>query len=242
MTASLSLSDTKLWIMIPCAGFGHRMQSKMAKQYLPFRDTTLITQTLKLFIDRDDIAGVVLAVTDKTAFYEATKALQPFQKQVQLVEGGDTRQASVLNALTWLQRQKIPPDIVAIHDAARPCVRQSLLNQLFEQAKHEASGVLLAEPCTQTVKFVQEGTIQHTVDREQLYLAQTPQVFPFTTLCKAFEQFDDLSKATDDAGIMEAAGHKPAILLSTSENIKVTYPQDFLLAEHFLTRIEQDND
>ncbi len=230
-----------LWVILPCAGTGSRMVSHHPKQYLPFYASTLIAVTLERFIYREDVKGIVIPVNDRAAFTEATQKLGDIKKPIHLVSGGTERKDSVYQALLFLKNKAQAMDLVAVHDVARPCVRQSTLDLLFAEARVSKSGAIFAEACVQTVKQAAKGGIQKTLDRSTLYLAQTPQVFSFQLLLDAFDA-NPKQPVTDESSLMEEAGFSPLIVEGGRENIKVTYPQDIYLAEAIMKRIIEEND
>jgi 2-C-methyl-D-erythritol 4-phosphate cytidylyltransferase len=147
---------------------------------------------------------------------------------VTVVAGGTTRARSVANALVAVETE-----LVAIHDAARPLLTPELVEELVAalDAEPEAAGVIAATPVTDTVKQVEEGTIAQTLDRSQLWAAQTPQVFRAGALRDAL---DVEAEATDEATLVEAAGGTVLIHPTSPRNLKVTTPFDLRLAELLL--------
>ncbi|MCY4043525.1 MAG: 2-C-methyl-D-erythritol 4-phosphate cytidylyltransferase [Cellvibrionales bacterium] len=227
------LSDhSPLWVVIPCAGSGSRMQQSTPKQYLPLLDATVIEATLSCFTQRVDVKHILIAVDDQARFLDRVQ-LPP---KVSLVDGGLTRAESVQNALSMIADENA---LVAVHDAARPCLRQSRLDQLFLVAQNNAQGALFVEPCAQTAKRVIDRQIIETLDRSSIYFSQTPQVFPLALLQKAFQQVE-LSAVTDECQAIESLGFTPAMVESDKENIKITYPIDLYIAEQLLLKIRED--
>ena len=150
-----------------------------------------------------------------------------------MVEGGDSRQQSVENALATVNAKT---DLVAVHDAVRPCVDVTTLNRLLHELESEPVGGLLAVPLADTLKRAETGAglrAMSTESREGLWCAQTPQMFRFAILQHAFRNAD-LARITDEAQAVETLGVKPRLVQGSPSNIKVTYPEDVALAEAIL--------
>jgi 2-C-methyl-D-erythritol 4-phosphate cytidylyltransferase len=147
--------------------------------------------------------------------------------------GGSTRALSVLNGLnTLLQGLAAPQDWVLVHDAARCLITPAQINALIDTCQHDAVGGLLAHKLPDTLKAEADGRVAGTVDRADKWLAQTPQMFRIGALAQALEAAGDA--VTDESSAMEAAGLKPLLVPGSALNFKVTYPEDFALAEAVL--------
>ena len=148
---------------------------------------------------------------------------------VSLVRGGASRDRSVRNALARVHEAAA---LVCVHDTVRPCVRAADIDAVFDAARRTGAAIL-AEPVHGTVKQVSpDGLIEKTVCREGLWQAQTPQVFDKDLLLKAYDRPAD--GVTDDAQVVEAAGHEVTIVPGPATNIKITTPTDLALAEAIL--------
>jgi 2-C-methyl-D-erythritol 4-phosphate cytidylyltransferase len=161
---------------------------------------------------------------------------------VDTVPGGDTRAHSVLNALRHARRTA-NPDWVLVHDAARPCLDRSSLERLLDEGLASVDGAILAEPVSDTLKRAADDppVIRETVDREELWAAQTPQLFPAKALEAALTaQIDAGAPPTDEAGAMEAAGYHPLLVAGDRTNLKVTWAADLPLAEAIL-KLQREN-
>jgi len=154
----------------------------------------------------------------------------PFVK-IKIVNGGATRAESVKNGLIALS--KVSPNLVAIHDAARPLIDKTLIEKAFLYAKKSGSAVF-AYPLSDTIKVVRDKKnllISNTLDRDYLWAAQTPQIFRYSELLEAYNrEKKSLHKFTDDASIMELAGYKVKIFPSSPINLKITYHTDLIIA------------
>jgi 2-C-methyl-D-erythritol 4-phosphate cytidylyltransferase len=154
--------------------------------------------------------------------------------KLRLVAGGGTRRDSVMAALDALDEAC---DIVLVHDAARPFVAQETVERVIEAASKGVSAVPAVQ-VADTLKRVEAGTgrVRETVDRRDLWRAQTPQAFPRAVLEDAYRRADRNAPATDDAVLVEAAGYPVEIVPDTNSNLKVTTPEDFALAESLVRR------
>jgi 2-C-methyl-D-erythritol 4-phosphate cytidylyltransferase len=149
---------------------------------------------------------------------------------IKLVRGGATRCESVRAALGHVDAAA---DLVCVHDAVRPCVLESWIDQVFKQAD-KTGAAILAAPLTGTIKRVTDRQIEETVSREGLYEAQTPQVFRRELLLKAYADMPTDFAPTDDAQVIERAGHAVAIVAADGRNLKITTPGDMSLAAAIL--------
>lgn len=226
---------TAIWVVIPAAGAGKRFGSAVPKQYQHLLGKTVLEQTLARFAQRTDVHGIVLAVAEQDEWLASLN----LPDKVSCVIGGAERADSVRAALAYLQTVAQPQDLVAVHDAARPCIRQSLLNTLFAKARQTRDGVLPVLMARETVKQVEQGRIVSTLDRSRIALAQTPQVFPLALLANALAT---AGTVTDDASAVEQAGFSPSVIEGDPANIKITVAQDLALAESSLALLLQEND
>ncbi len=218
--------------VIVAAGRGHRAGDGLPKQYRNVGDRSVLARTLEIFDTHPAINRCVVVIhCDDDAHY---RAAVPFWESMEPpVPGGDTRQQSVLNGLSALENS--PPELVLIHDAARPFPTPDLLNRLIERLG-ETDAVIPALRVTETVKRVQQDQIADTVDRTELWTAQTPQGFAYEKILKAHEQAhkDNPAQFTDDASIAEWAGLAVDVIDGEPGNTKLTTAQDFREAEQRL--------
>lgn len=226
---------TAIWLIIPAAGSGKRFSIDKPKQYYPLLGKTVLEQTVLRFSQRADIKGIVLAVAEEDAWIQSIHLTE----KTHCVIGGAERANSVKAALDYLQDYAKADDLVAVHDAARPCIRQSLLDTLFAQARSESAGILPVMMVKETVKRVRHGRIIDSLNRDEIALAQTPQVFPFSLLQQALAT---QVLVTDDASAVELLGLQPRVIAGDSLNIKITLADDLAIAETNLSRIWQEND
>lgn len=218
--------------LLPCAGTGSRAGTARPKQYQPLAGQPLVLHTLEALqaVSRIERCLVVVAPGDGFLRVESTdRDVVPC--------GGDSRAASVFNGLDWLLGQGAQPhDWVLVHDAARCLVTPDEVNALLDACWTDAVGGLLALPLPDTLKVGAHGRVAATVDRSDKWLAQTPQMFRLGALREALavRAATGFEGVTDEASAMEMAGHSPLLVRGSARNFKVTYPEDFALAETIL--------
>ncbi|WP_370518211.1 2-C-methyl-D-erythritol 4-phosphate cytidylyltransferase [Polaromonas sp. Pch-P] len=159
------------------------------------------------------------------------------RNEVLLVGGGATRAATVLNGLKAMLEQQPGADLddwVLVHDAARCLVTPEQIKALINECRNDAVGGLLAQKLPDTLKTERDGRVASTVDRSDKWLAQTPQMFRIGPLIDALQLAGDA--VTDESSAMEAAGLSPRLVNGSAQNFKVTYPEDFALAEAIFER------
>ena len=228
----------RLWVLIPAAGSGSRMQAAKPKQYLPLAGKTLLEVTLGHFLPRQDIAAVLLVTAADDACAAALNL--PLLR----CTGGASRADSVLAGLAFLLSQgAAAEDYVLVHDAARPCVTPERIDALIAAVRTHGRGGLLACPVSDTLKQAdgnQPSGALATLDRSQIWQAHTPQMFRLHELKQALEQAKALGQVvTDEASAMELMGVQPLLVADRRDNIKVTLPEDLALAEFILSRHEE---
>lgn len=217
---------TTFHALVPAAGFGARMGHALPKQYLPLRGQPMIFHALQTLCACPDISTVfVVLAPDDTLFHtfdwsSLGDKLQP------LFCGGETRAETVLNGLLLSELEA--DDWVLVHDAARPCLTQTHLSHLIAELRDDPVGGLLAVPVADTLKrATADQRVLQTESREQLWQAQTPQMFRAGLLAHALQQ---CRAVTDEASAIEFLGFAPKLVSSDARNFKVTYPQDLQLA------------
>lgn len=223
------------WAIIPAAGVGKRMQADRPKQYLSLGNKTVIEHALDRLLSMPVVCGAVLAIGEGDEYWPALNYQS--DKPLLIAAGGKERSDSVLNALQLLQQQSTGEQTVwvLVHDAARPCVRTEDIQRLIEQASTQQGG-LLALPVRDTMKRAgMNNAIDHTVEREGLWHALTPQMFRLDLLLAALLQAQQQQLAiTDDASAMELAGYRPQLIEAHEDNIKITRAFDLQLAQLYL--------
>ncbi len=218
----------KFAVILPAAGQSSRFGNQQRKKpFVDLKGRAVWLRSAEHFTNRDDVIQTIVAVAaeDEEWFHEKYRANLAFMN-VEIVTGGDSRNASVQNALAVLK-----PDVeyVAVHDAARPLLTKQWVDQVFAKAV-ETGAAILGVRVTSTLKREKDGFIAETVSRDALWEAQTPQVFRRTWLEEAFARCGDL-RPTDDAQLIEQLGKSVAIVPGSSLNFKITTAEDFRLAE-----------
>ena len=229
----------RFFSLIPCAGLGTRavgdaQQALLPKQYQPIAGVPMVIHTLKAFAQVARIASCLVVVAPGDSFFEDQT---PAGVEVAAC-GGDNRAASVLGGLEQLTASGAEADDwVLVHDAARCLITAALIDQLIDACHSDPVGGLLAQPVPDTLKQGQDGRVVATVSREEKWQAQTPQMFRLGALTQALKMAVALGEAvTDEASAMEAAGLAPKLVRGSAHNFKVTYPDDFVLAEALITQ------
>ncbi|MEO9101480.1 MAG: 2-C-methyl-D-erythritol 4-phosphate cytidylyltransferase [Burkholderiaceae bacterium] len=219
----------RFFALIPCAGSGSRAGTCVPKQYHVLFGQPMVLHTLAAFAAVPRIADLLVVVSPQDESFEAFSS--PF---IVADCGGETRAQSVMNGLDRLFEVGADRrDWVLVHDAARCLILPSQIEVLIDACEHDPVGGLLAHRLADTLKHATpEGRVAKTLDRSGKWLAQTPQMFRLGALLDALQQGG--SRVTDEAAAMEAAGHAPLLVAGSAQNFKVTFPEDFALAEAIL--------
>lgn len=220
--------------IIPAAGMGKRMGASMNKQYLLLDGKPILAHTLELFQKAECIDEILVVVPAEEIEYCRIHVVEKYgvEKVKQIVAGGAERQHSVLNGLRALDFHE--DDVVLIHDGVRPFVPLAVVQRSIEMSL-EYDGALVAVPVKDTVKVVKNGFVTATPSREALWLAQTPQTFRYKAIRAAHECADaEGFIGTDDASLLERSGRNVHIVIGDYRNIKITTPEDLVLAQAFL--------
>ncbi|WP_221801709.1 2-C-methyl-D-erythritol 4-phosphate cytidylyltransferase [Oceanobacter mangrovi] len=225
-----------IWPLVVAAGVGSRMQADRPKQYLSLDQRLLIDHTLATLLGYPRFEQLMLVLSAADPYWPASEfASDP---RILRVDGGAERCYSVLNGLEALAELAHEDDWVLVHDVARPCLRHSDLDLLL--ADLQLPGAILASPTRDTMKrgrLAVDGSVEidHTVERDQLWHALTPQVFPLGLLSRALKQsLADGFVVTDEASAIEHLGLAPKLVAGRADNIKVTRPEDLALAQLFI--------
>ncbi len=219
---------SKVAVVIPAAGKSERFGGE-SKTLAKIDGRPVFLRTLEHFINRDDVIQTILVVAGKEAEQIRSKYGPNLGFMgVQLVEGGEERADSVAAGLEAVKEEA---DLVAIHDAARPCVTAQMIDDVFAEAA-KTGAAILAAPITGTIKRAGAvGVVETTVPREALFEAQTPQVFRRQLIVDAYANRPTEGEIiTDDAQLVELAGHPVSIVKSDATNIKITTKADTTLA------------
>jgi 2-C-methyl-D-erythritol 4-phosphate cytidylyltransferase len=222
-------------VLIPAGGSGSRMGVELPKQYLPLLGRPLIHHTLSVFCAHPAIDRVYVVLGPDDTHWTGFD-----QHKVEVLRcGGETRAETVLNGLNALVEHIAEDDWVLVHDAARPCLAREILDRLLAELADDEIGGLLAVPVADTLKREgKSGRVDHTEPRAGLWRAQTPQMFHYGLLRKALRAMGGQAP-TDEAQAVEFLGHAPKLVLGDGHNLKVTYPEDLVMAELILKESEK---
>jgi 2-C-methyl-D-erythritol 4-phosphate cytidylyltransferase len=228
MVTSERTPQSRCYALVPCAGTGSRAGGHGPKQYERIAGHPLVWHTLAAFAAVKRIARILVVVAPGDGFFERnpTSALV-------VACGGATRAASVRNGLYELGRVgATEQDWVLVHDAARCLITPTMIDALIDACRDDEVGGLLAHKLADTLKREEGGRVAATLEREGKWLAQTPQMFRIGMLMQALERAG--TNVTDESSAIEALGHRPLLVADGTQNFKVTYPEDFALAEAVL--------
>ncbi len=218
--------------VVPAGGLGARMQSRRPKQYLLLARVPILVRMVRALLDSTAITGVIVAVpADRIGATRRMLARHHVAGALTVVAGGSLRQESV-----WRGLQEVPPGArwVVVHDGVRPFVSGELVNRVLAAARRWGAATC-GLPVRETVKRVREENVDATLDREGLWLVQTPQAFQRDLLWEAHEKARrDGFTGTDDAVLVERLGGRVAMVLGLPQNLKITTPEDLRIARLWL--------
>jgi 2-C-methyl-D-erythritol 4-phosphate cytidylyltransferase len=230
----------KISVILPAAGLGTRMGRAVPekagtsrKQFMLLEGSPILLHTIRKFVSTPAVSEIVVALrAEDLEWVRELLERESFAKPVRLVEGGDSRQGSVENALATLGAGT---ELVAVHDAVRPFIEHSVLEKVFAEAEESGAAIVGIVP-VDTVKQVHRNKIRQTIPRERLILAQTPQVFRFDLLKQAFAKArEDGFAGTDESSLVERLEQvEVSVVPGSDRNIKITKPSDMDLARLFL--------
>jgi 2-C-methyl-D-erythritol 4-phosphate cytidylyltransferase len=225
--------------ILPAAGLGTRMGHETPKQFLELEGVPIVILSLRRIASCPLISNIVVATrAEEVERLDVRIRQEKFQQPIRVVKGGDSRQASVSEAL-----RQVPADteLVVVHDAVRPFVTVEQIARVIDEARR-CKAAILGIPAMDTVKEVKRASLPEdvalitaTVPRERVVLAQTPQVFETRLLKEAFAGAEeDGVNASDEAGLVERIGHEVHVVHGSERNIKITKPADMELARFYL--------
>jgi 2-C-methyl-D-erythritol 4-phosphate cytidylyltransferase len=233
----------KIAVILPAAGLGTRMgKSHVAekagtsrKQFMLLEGEPILVHTVRKFAASDRVSEILVAVRADDREWVETMLAPEFKSKVRVVEGGNSRQESVQNALDALTAET---DLVAVHDAVRPFIDLETIHKVFDEAA-ETGAAIVAVAAVDTVKQVTRGTdhvrVRSTIPREKLVMAQTPQVFRYELIRRAFDSARaDGFSGTDESSLVERLDVEVSVVAGSDRNIKITKPGDLDLARLFL--------
>lgn len=225
--------------LMVAAGRGRRFGGEIPKQYLPIDNHQsalgcVLEQSVRALAKSTDIQKLTLVVAKEDSYIHKLSLALP----VTLVMGGDERWQSVANGVQKIAEYAKPDDWVLIHDAARPCLQLADLQRLIEVAKLKKCGAILGVPVADTLKKVQDNKIQQTINRQGLWQAQTPQIFPLGQLLQVMDFIRQSARTdiTDEAMGFEAMGLPVCMVAGSPSNIKLTFAHDLPLVRALLAQ------
>lgn len=235
------MSPVRTIAVVVAAGSGTRMQADRKKQYLELMGVPVLMHTLRMFDRHPGTDAIILVVPETdTGYCKKLADAQGFDTPLHITAGGAERQDSVENGLRrGASLTKAPADtMVMVHDGVRPFVSHKMIDACLNLAEKEGAAIP-ALKVSDTIKRVDaQGQIIGTLDRDGLYRAQTPQTFRLNLLLAAFAHAGQTGfRGTDEAAIMEHSGAGVAVVPGEETNIKLTTPQDLVLAEFIISRL-----
>jgi len=228
--------------LIPAAGMGKRMGASINKQYLQLGGLPIVARTISVFEKFPLIDAIYLVIPADEIPYCREHVVEAcgFKKVVAIVPGGRERQNSVMNGLNAMRASVADNDVVLIHDGVRPFVTEEMLRESIAVARIR-DGALVAVPVKDTIKSVSEGIVTGTPLREYLWQAQTPQSFRYGIIHDAHLAAEaEGFIGTDDALLIERNSGEVCIVRGEYRNIKITTPEDIVLAEAFLAGLNRE--
>ncbi|WP_191602584.1 2-C-methyl-D-erythritol 4-phosphate cytidylyltransferase [Marinomonas algicola] len=228
---------SSIWVIVPAAGVGKRMQSTTPKQYLKLGERTVLDHTLMQLLSHENIAGVVLGIGAEDDYWP--DSLWYGHAKVMPFIGGKERSDTVRLGLEYLmQSSHLSNEFVLVHDAARPFITHESINALL--ANTSSHGCLLAIPAKDTIKesAFDKGvpSVKRTIDRRLIWQAQTPQKFVIQALIQALKNAESsTSEITDESSAMELSGYQPELVEGDASNFKITLPIDLVIANALLS-------
>ena len=229
------MHNDNCYLIIPASGSGSRMNSEIPKQYLKLENgLTIVDQCLKTLLGIDQISGCVIALAEgDERFKDSSYYKHP--KILGFALGGKERYHSVLSALNTLSEFASSNDWVLVHDAVRPCIKKTDVQNLIGEIFNHSVGGILATRAIDTIKKIKDKGEVSTIDRKKLYHAQTPQMFRFGILKEAINNAIEINNhITDESEAVEDLGHLIKIVTGSKSNIKITQEDDLELANYYL--------
>lgn len=228
----MSIVQSRLYALIPCGGVGSRSGDGLPKQYRPIAGQAMVSHTLAAFSAVPRVARTAVVIAPEDALFAQHVKLPGANFSIEYC-AGYTRANTVFHGLNALLEQGADTqDWVLVHDAARCLITPVQINAVIDGCLNDEVGGLMALKLPDTLKQASAGRVSATLDRTDKWLAQTPQMFRIGTLREALQRAGD--KVTDEASAIEAMGLQPLLIPGSAQNFKVTYAEDFSLAEAVL--------
>lgn len=219
-------------VIIVAAGSGKRMNMDINKQFIKLNEKEIIAHTIEIFYKNENIDEIIVCIKKEEEEFFREKIINRYNfKNIKIAYGGKERQDSIYNGLKLIDSRC---EIVLIHDGARPFVSNIIINNSIKTAR-EKKAVVVGMPVKDTIKFVDNGNIKDTPNRENLWSAQTPQSFEYKLIMRAYEEaYKHHYYGTDDSMLVEKIGQKVTMIMGSYDNIKITSPEDIGIGEQIL--------
>lgn len=220
-------------VIIVAAGSGRRMNMDINKQFIQLNKKEIIAHTIDVFYKNENIDEIIVCIKKEEEEIFKDRIINKYNfKNIKIAYGGKERQDSIYNGLKCLNDKC---DIVLIHDGARPFVDNRIINDSIKVAR-DKKAVVVGTPVKDTIKVVCDGIINDTPKRDYLWAAQTPQVFEYKIIKKAYEKaYENNYYGTDDSMLVENIGQKVTMIMGSYDNIKITSPEDIKIGEQILS-------
>lgn len=220
-------------VIIVAAGSGRRMKMDINKQFIKLNKKEIIAHTIDVFYKNENIDEIIVCIKKEEEEIFKDRIINKYNfKNIKIAYGGKERQDSIYNGLKCLNDKC---DIVLIHDGARPFVDNRIINDSIKVAR-DKKAVVVGIPVKDTIKVVCDGIINDTPKRDYLWAAQTPQVFEYKIIKKAYEKaYENNYYGTDDSMLVENIGQKVTMIMGSYDNIKITSPEDIKIGEQILS-------
>ena len=223
-----ALRNTPAYVIIVAGGSGTRMQAAVPKQFLLLNGLPVLMHTILAFGDsQTNPAIIVVLPKDYHQYWQELCIKHQFTIPHQLVSGGETRFHSVKNGLSLIEGDAV----IGIHDAVRPLTAATVIDEAYRYALQNGNAIVAVQS-RDSIRQV-KNELSSALARDEIYLVQTPQTFQLHQIKKAYQQAFD-SKFTDDASVVEHAGFKIHLVEGSHQNIKITFPEDIVIAERLL--------
>ncbi|HZJ85136.1 MAG TPA: 2-C-methyl-D-erythritol 4-phosphate cytidylyltransferase [Syntrophomonadaceae bacterium] len=229
-----------LMVVIAAAGTGSRMNSMINKQYMLLGGKPVLYYSLNCFSQMEQVQGIIVVAHPEEVDYCQTNIVEKYQfPRVNVIPGGASRQESVQAGLDFLDAKT---SYVAVHDGARPLIKAELVLKVFQEAKKHGAAIP-AIMATDTMKVIdKDGFVINTLDRKTLISVQTPQIFNYAGLLKAYEEAArENFTGTDDASLYEKYIGRVKALKGDNLNLKITSPEDLIIAEELIIKRGENN-
>ncbi|MFM2225146.1 MAG: hypothetical protein RJA07_1348 [Bacteroidota bacterium] len=223
------MNNTNKFAIIVAGGSGTRMNTDVPKQFLLLHNKPIIVHSIEKFLLSDAAIKIIIVLPQsQLERWNTLKTAYPFLQSIKIAIGGKTRFESVKNGLDEINEN----GIVAIHDAVRPLITKCKIIELYSSAEQNGNAIP-ALPCVDTIRFEKEKGKYELMNRNKMWLMQTPQCFMIKQIKDAYLKAEHI-EYTDDAAVIEAADYSINLVQGDKNNLKITVPEDLKLAEFLM--------